>query len=150
MSTQQEYLEPVPYFIRNQDELSQLQGEAVALRETVESKKASWVDRTRAEERLKDVEREIRASRYGDGVTRGPFDRVTTQQQAVVRSDCGNAYLVLPAANASPAPSRREPEQAYMPIAPPSDPAGRAPESFAARAAVVQAACDEIRRKAMA
>ena len=150
--TQQQYLEPVPYYARNSSQLSKLQSEASELLDSLESEGADWVERSRASSRLQTVEREIQASRHGEGsMGEGPFQRrveAAEQQQVVVRSDCGTCYSTVPATNVRGG-GGREPErpQEFMPIASNTDPRG--PESFAARTAVVAAACDEIRRKGM-
>ena len=103
--TKQMFLEPRPYFIRNEHEVAQLQQEAGELRKVVESGKANWVDRTRAVARLKDVERQIQTSRMAQ--RQQEAQQARQQGVGLCRSDDGGAFL-----------SRSVDEPQFMPITP--------------------------------
>lgn len=148
MSAQQ-YMEPKPYFVLDAAELQGLMREAATLRETVDDARTSWVDRTRATERLKDVERKIQTSRMAH--------RQAEQQQArqadvavghYIRNRNGD-YLYVQ--NATPESSR----QVFMPIATNTNKSGGSgqqqwPESFSERTALLQAAVAELRQAGIA
>lgn len=51
-----------PYYALGADQLAALKAEAAELRRTIDNPQASWVERTRAETRLREVERQIDAA----------------------------------------------------------------------------------------
>lgn len=66
MSADQEYMPVKPYFARNTAETAKLQREAGDLRAITDDPQTPWLERTRAAERLKTVERELQAARMAD------------------------------------------------------------------------------------
>jgi len=149
----QKYAEPVRYWLRNENEIAKLQREAGELRDTVESKKACWVERTRAEARLKTVERELQLARVVKRQAEQAQQRTTVP---LVRSDDGQSFLVQH--------TRREPPEFMEPVAyfaeEPKRQEGRFvsnasqqqrwPEKFSERHALVEAAIAELRRSGAA
>jgi hypothetical protein len=101
-----------PTWLLNEDEFAKLQREAAKLRETKESKTASWVERERASARLKEVESRLllalAAKRQAQ--EQAQQQRSTTGTPKVIRSDDGGALLVTETA--------REEEPTFMPHTP--------------------------------
>lgn len=113
MSGEQMYAVPVNYFVPTKSEVAQLQTEAGELRKEVEARETSWVDRTRAEQRLKSIETRIQAYRHEDRQAQAHQVQHTLATKEQVRptllqvqnasppapagryvlSDCGSAYL---------------------------------------------------------
>ena len=91
----QQYMEPKPYFALDATEVADLQKEAADLHATVDARGTSWVDRTRATERLKEVERKIQTSRMAkrQAEQQGQQQRHHAAPVGLIRSDCGTAYL---------------------------------------------------------
>ena len=93
--SEQKYMLPLAYFEPTPAEVKALQKEAADLHATVDARDSSWVDRTRATERLKDVERKIQTWR----MARRQAEQQVQQQRhhaapvGLIRSDCGTAYL---------------------------------------------------------
>ena len=147
---EQQYLETLAYFEPTPTEVKQLQREAADLHEVVDDARTSWVDRTRATERLKDVERKIQTSR----AEKRQADQV--QQQARQADVAAGHYIrnrngdYLYVQNATPKPSRQE----FMPIATNTNKSGGSgqqwPESFSERTALLQAAVAELRQAGIA
>lgn len=148
MSAQQ-YMEPKPYFEPTPTEVKQLQREAADLHEVVDDAQTSWVDRTRATERLKDVERKIQTSRMAH--------RQAEQQRARQADVAAGHYIrnrngdYLYVQNATPP---EPPRQECMPIATNTNKSGGSgqqwPESFSERTALLQAAVAELRQAGVA
>ena len=110
---ERQYLMPVAYFERTPAEVRQLQKEAADLHATVDARVTSWVDRTRATERLKDVERQIQTSRMAHRQAEQlQADHVQCGEPVrLIRSDSGSSYLLV--RNTENAKS----EPQYMPVA---------------------------------
>ena len=102
---EQKYLMPLAYFEPNEAEVKQLQREAADLHATVDARDSSWVDRTRATERLKEVERRIQTSRMAkrqaEQQVQQPQRSFAAAPVGLIRSDCGTAFIMVE--NAGPA-----------------------------------------------
>ena len=164
---EQQYIEPESYFIPTQAEVGKLQKEAGELRREVDARETSWVDRTRAGERLKYVEARIQSARTeqrqavaASAPAAGPKPPTT-----LIRSDGGEAYLRVPTAQlqnvqhaepeqqfAAPVPyfataeEKRSAKESIVGNAGHAPEQEQWPETFAERAELVQAACEELRR----
>ena len=111
---EQQFMTPKPYWALDASQVKDLQKEAGDLRREVDDPRTSWVDRTRSAARLKDVERQIQASR---AVQRQAEHAQQVQQlqrpcpgvaaREMILSDNGEAYLVV--GNAQPSPQYAEP-----------------------------------------
>ena len=95
---EQQYITTLAYFEPTPAEVKALVREAGDLHATVDARDSSWVDRTRATERLKEVERKIQTSRMEK---RQAEQQVQQQRRhaaappGLIRSDCGTAYLLV-------------------------------------------------------
>ena len=100
---ERQYAETVDYFVPTPSEVKELQREAADLHDTVDDKRTSWLDRTRASERLKEVKRKIQTSRAADRRAEQQVRQVQVRQVQQRRSmsalpgyavsDCGTAYI---------------------------------------------------------
>ena len=95
---EQQYMETLAYFELDEAQVKELQTEAADLHEVVDDVQTSWVDRTRATARLRDVERQIQTSRTvhrrAEQVQQ-PQPPRRTAPPGLIRSDCGSAYLMV-------------------------------------------------------
>ena len=138
----QEYVEPVSPWALNKTELDRLRGR-VREAEEVAAKETTWVERTRAEQHAKSLQRELASAEFEARLEH----RRQAQQQRVtpplVRSDCGGALLAATNREqfAEPVSYWREQPQR---IAANSGP--RWSETFSDRFALITAAAAELRR----
>ena len=145
---EQQYLTTLAYFEPSPAEARALVKEAADLHQTLDARDSSLVDKTRATERLKTVERLIQTGR----MAKRQADQVPQQAR---QADAGHYmrnrngdYLYVQ--NATPEPSRQE----FMPIATNTNKSGGSgqqwPESFSERTALLQAAVAELRQAGVA
>lgn len=143
MSTQQ-YVEPVSPWALSKTELDRLRGRVREVEEQVEGA-GEWVERTRAEQELKSLQRELQSAEFEATLERKRQAQQRATTPPLVRSDCGNSFLA--ATNGEPqymepvAYWKREQRQR---IAANSGP--RWPETFSERTALIEAAAAELRR----
>ena len=90
---EQKFMPTKSYFEPDAAEVKELQREAGDLHATVDARDSSWVDRTRATERLKEVERKIQTSRMAKRQAEQVQQRRTSVLPGYVLSDCGTAYI---------------------------------------------------------
>ncbi len=109
----QQYMPPQNYFEPSPAEVRVLQREAADLHDVVDSGQSSWVERTRATERLKEVERKIQTS---VAAKRQAGQAQCTAPGRLILSDCGTAYLLINE-HSSRLPRRVEQQQQFAPIA---------------------------------
>jgi len=93
--SRQQYLEPVPYFALNNDEVAALQREAGTLRSLIEARGTPWRDRENASARLKDIERRLQSARVAEKLDSSR--NVANQDNAprLIRSDGGDAFFLI-------------------------------------------------------
>ena len=93
--SRQQYLEPVPYFALNNDEVAALQREAGTLRMLIEARGTPWRDRENASARLKDIERRLQSARFA--VEKSAEQRAQNRdaRPRVAVSDDGGSLLCI-------------------------------------------------------
>lgn len=95
---------PVSYFIPTASEVGKLQKEAAELHAVVDNRATAWADRTRAEQRLRSIERRIQSYRGEEKQAQqlATASLVATAQAQLVRVEATLSRVDAPTGKGSP------------------------------------------------